>query len=120
MAKLIGHLFTSDTKQFTTFEVDGLKETPKQFTKTAESEKFIPKQEYRFWSIMPKKQLGQIKEDYGFLNEKSFTMYDTADNTPLFKKLVVNVLRERAAAAKTKYENISAMLESAESALLGE
>jgi hypothetical protein len=45
-------------------------------------------------------------------------MYDTADNMPLFKNLVVGVLRKRAADAKAKYENISAMLDAAESASL--
>jgi len=118
MAKLIGHLFTSDAKRFVTFEVDGLKETTKQYTKTQESENTTPRYAYNYWHIMPKSQLGQLKEEDGFISVKSFTMYDTTENMFLFKKMVFDVLSEKVVKAKIKYECIVDMLGAVESSLL--
>jgi len=120
MAKLIGHLFTSEAKQFTTFEVEGLKETPKQYTKTKESESTIPQYAHRYWHIMPKNQLGQLKESYDYSSVKSFTMYDTAENMQQFRKMVFDVLSERAATVKAKYDNILDMLGAVEGSLLSD
>ena len=69
---------------------------------------------------MLKSRSGELKEDNSFNGVKSFTMYDTSVNMPLFKQMVADALRERTAKAKAKYESLADMLDDGEGSLLSD
>lgn len=109
MAKLIGHHFNGNEDEFSLFEVDGLKETPKQYTKTRETTDSTPKYTYEYWTIMPKTQLGELRKQ----GNGSFTMYAVQEDMPRFKALVIDSLTQTAERAKEKFQNAARMLNKA-------
>ena len=111
MAKLIGHMFNAVTKKFVTFEVDGLKETPKQYTMTSKTKCIFSRHD---WHVLRKSELGKLREYfYGFNSIRSFTMYDTAENMECFREKVVAVLEKEYVFVKARYDILLDMYEAA-------
>lgn len=108
MAKLIGHYFDTEKGEFTTFEIDGLKETEKQYKKVKETKDGTPKYSYEYWSVMR-------KEDLGFLRQNSgrYIMYSTEYDMPRFKTLVFTDLERLVTQTKQRYDAAVFVLEKA-------
>jgi len=111
MAKLIGHIFNPAAGHiFTAFEVDGLKETGRQYKKIkGETTDGTPPYSYEYWNIMPKAELGELRQP-GYT---SFTMYATAEDMPRFKELVIARLEKRVETEKKKYQTAVHLLNAA-------
>jgi hypothetical protein len=109
MAKLIGHYYSKKKGEYIVFEVDGLKETPKQFSKTPETaEGKRPAVDY--WAIMPKTQLGELRREYA-----GYTLYNLQEDLLRFKELVIADLEQKSVAKKIEYDNALADLRRAQS-----
>jgi hypothetical protein len=110
MAKLIGHYFNpKEQRGYSAFEVDNLKETGKQYKKTAETVDGAPPYTYDYWNVMLKSELDKLRAPGG----DSYLMYSLQQDMPLFKTLVVERLEQAAENAKQRYDSVITLLEEA-------
>lgn len=109
MAKLIGHIFNPQKGGYGAIEIDGLKETAKQFARTADTTEAPPRTLCECWRIMPKNQLGELRRGWS----GTFTMYALQEDMPHFRELVISSLRKSANHQRKEFEAAIAALEAA-------
>ena len=96
MAKLIAHYYNSRKGEYKSFEIDGLKETAKQYSRPSAAAMSSPGQ---YWSVMAKAEIDKLRPEYG-----GYYMYSLQDNMERFKELVIANLEQKANAVKLEHD----------------